>query len=70
MSRGALRALLCTDDTDCSPMSCQHIHSEGGDKEVLPGARGQEMGKKDGRKEGGGEREGQIMHRGEDAGKS
>lgn len=36
-------ALLCTtDDTDCSQMSWQHIHSAGGDKEVLPGARGQE----------------------------
>lgn len=34
--------LLCTDDTDCSQMSWQHIHSARGDKEVLSGARGQE----------------------------
>lgn len=36
-------ALLCTDDTDCSQMSWQHINSAGGDKNVLSGAREQEV---------------------------
>lgn len=30
-----MRVLLCFDDTDCSQMSLQHIHSVGGDKDVL-----------------------------------
>lgn len=48
-SGGALCALLCTDDTDCSQMSWRHIHSAGGDKEVLSGARGQgEIGGREG----------------------
>lgn len=52
-------ALLCTDDTDCSQMSWQHIHSAGGDKEVLSGARGQGRGG-DGMEGGRGEEETQI----------
>lgn len=53
-SRGALCALLCTDDTDCSQMSWQHIHWAGGDKDVQSGARGQGDigGREEGKKRG------------------
>lgn len=58
-SRGALCAPLCSDDTDCSQMSWQHIHSAGGDKEVLPEARGQvEIGRRENERGNGKDREG------------